>query len=93
MTVGVCTLTLWLPECQSLKDKRRVLQRLIDRVRNRFNVAVAEVGGQNTWQTAVLGIACVSNSRRHADEILARLADFVRECGELEVTGCEVELL
>lgn len=70
MVVGVLQVTLSLPEAGSLKDKRRVLQGLMERVRRRYNVAVAEVGRQDDRREAVLAVACVSTSRRHADAVL-----------------------
>ena len=61
MVVGVCTVELFIPESQSLKDKRQVLHSLKDRLRGKFNLSVAEVDGQDLWQKAVLGMACVAN--------------------------------
>ena len=59
--VGLCTVELFIPESQSLKDKRQVLLSLKDRLRDKFNLSVAEVDGQDLWQKAVLGLACVAN--------------------------------
>ncbi len=70
-------LTLHLPENHSLKGKRQVLQSLVARIRRTFNVAVAEIDDQDAWQVATLGVACVSNDARHADEMLAKVANFV----------------
>jgi uncharacterized protein len=78
LTVGVCRVDFRLPENQSLKGKRQVLKSLIARIHNRFNVAAAEVGGQDSWQLASLGIACVSNDSRHADEVLTSVVAFIR---------------
>ena len=62
--VGLCTVELFIPESQSLKDKRQVLLSLKDRLREKFNLSVAEVDGQDLWQKAVLGLACVANEGR-----------------------------
>ncbi|HUY97708.1 MAG TPA: DUF503 domain-containing protein [Verrucomicrobiae bacterium] len=70
-------LTLHLPENHSLKGKRQVVQSLVQRLRRTFNVAVAEVEDQDAWQVAVVGVACVSNDPRHADEMLAKVAAWV----------------
>ena len=70
MHVGVCKITLRLPENGSLKGKRRVVSSLSSRLRNKFNVSVAEVEDNDAWQIATLGITCVSNSARHVDEVL-----------------------
>ncbi len=59
MVVGVCTLAIHLPFAHSLKEKRKVIKSLKDRLRARHNVSVAEVGDQELWQRAVIGIAAV----------------------------------
>ena len=61
MIVGLLTLDLHFPESNSLKAKRWVLRSIKDRIKNKFNVSVAEVGANDLWQRSVLGIACVSN--------------------------------
>jgi uncharacterized protein len=73
MHVGVCRLTLQLADSQSLKAKRQVVRSLVERLRRRFNAAVAEVEEQDTWQTAVIGIAVVSNQAAHADRQIATI--------------------
>ena len=70
--VGVCRVTLRLPENHSLKGKRQVLKSLIARLHNRFNVSAAEIDDHDSWQIASLGVSCVSNDERHADQVLAR---------------------
>ncbi len=90
MNVGVCKVTLRLPENQSLKGKRRVINSLCSRIRNKFNVSVAEVAGNESWQTATLGITCASNESRHADEVIGHVVDFI-ETGREDVEVVEVE--
>ena len=92
MHVGVCRIELRLPENQSLKGKRRVIKSIITRLQNKYNVSVAEVDNQDLWQLATLGIACVSNHRRHADEILSNVVKFViQNYPDLELLGSEIE--
>jgi uncharacterized protein YlxP (DUF503 family) len=79
MYVGVCRLELAIPSSSSLKDKRQVLRSITTRIRNRFNVAVAEIEEQDAWRTAVLGLACVSNNGAHAETMLRSAIDFVAE--------------
>jgi uncharacterized protein YlxP (DUF503 family) len=94
MNVGVCRIKLRLPENLSLKGKRRVLKSITTRVKNRFNVSVAEVDSNDLWQLATLGISCVSNSSRQTDEVLSKVVDFVTEGRfEVEILDCEVEIL
>ena len=70
MNVGVCKVRLRIPENQSLKGKRRVIKSLCQKVRNRYDVSIAEVADNDSWQMATLGVACVSGSVRHADEVI-----------------------
>jgi hypothetical protein len=93
MIVGVCRLTLRLPESGSLKDKRQVVQSVSRRLRNKFNVAVAEVGDNDRWQTATLGITCVSNDTRHAREMLDHVVAFVQQQRlDAELVESEIEV-
>lgn len=70
MVVGVGTWELHLAGCQSLKDKRRVVKSLKDRLHQRFNVSAAEVAHHDAWQRAALACSVVSTERRHAEEVL-----------------------
>jgi hypothetical protein len=90
MTVGIARLTLFLPEVHSLKEKRMVLRRVKDRARQKFNLAIAEVGEHDIWQRARLGVAVLGNGRRFVDSALDEVVRFVR--GEVEVTDVEREL-
>lgn len=79
MWVGVARLWLRMPENGSLKDKRQVLRSLIQRIRNEFHVAVAEVAAQDDWHTACLGVSTVSSDARLARQVLDKVVGFVRE--------------
>ncbi len=94
MKVGVAKIMLRLPENLSLKGKRQVLKSIISRVESKFTVSIAEVDDNDRWQLATLGISCVSNDRRHANEILSRVVDFiVRGRFEVEILDYEIEIL
>ena len=94
MHVGVCRIKVRLPENLSLKGKRQVLKSITTRVGSKFNVSVAEVDDQDLWQLATLGISCVSNDKRHANEVLSRVVNFITESRfEIEILGYEIELL
>jgi len=90
MTVGIARLTLFLPEVQSLKEKRMVLRRVKDRARQKFNLAIAEVGANDVWQRAMLGVAVLGNGRRFVESALDEVVRFVRT--EAEVTNVEREI-
>ncbi len=94
MNVGVCRIELRLPENDSLKGKRQVVKSIIARLQNKYNVSVAEIDNQALWQIATLGIACVSNHRRHADETLSSVVRFVvQNYPNLEIVNSEIEIL
>ena len=90
MTVGIARLTLYLPEAHSLKEKRMVLRRVKDRARQKFNLAIAEVGENDLWQRAVLGVAVLGSGRRFVESALDEVVRFIR--GEAEVTNVEREI-
>ena len=94
MHVGVCRLTLYLPEASSLKGKRQIARSLSVRIRNRFNVAVAEVEDANMRQRLTLGVCCVSNDRGHADAMLSNLLNFIEESRlDVELVGVQTEII
>ena len=93
MVVGIALVEIQVHGSRSLKEKRGVVRSLSSRVRRRFNLAVAEVGGQGTWQRAVLGLTTLGNDSGLVRGVLERALDFLEEQHLAEVTGCEVELL
>jgi uncharacterized protein YlxP (DUF503 family) len=93
MPVGLLTLELHIEHAQSLKDKRQVLRSLKDRLRAKFNVAVAELEHHDTWQRSVVGIVTLSNEERHVQESLQQvLAEADNILGQLLVSH-QVELI
>jgi hypothetical protein len=91
--VALGTVDLHLPDVGSLKDKRHVLKGLKERVRARFEVSVAEVDYQDTWQRATLAVAYVSSDARHANEVVSKAMDFIEANVEGEVLDTSVEIL
>ena len=87
MNVGALKVRLRLAENGSLKGKRQVVKSVIQRVRNRFNVSIAEVEDQDLWQQATLGISCVSNQAQHINQILSQVMNFI------EASHLDAELL
>lgn len=94
MNLGVCHMTLRLPENESLKGKRKVIKSLMARVRSSYNVAIAEVDEQDVWQLATLGIACVSNDARQNNKVLSQVVQFICQSRlDLEVVDYRIELM
>ena len=90
MTVAIARLTLYIPESHSLKEKRMVLRRVKDRVRGKFNCAIAEVEDNDNWQRAVLGLAVVGNERRFTEGAMDEILRFVD--GQAQVSNTEREV-
>ena len=94
MNVGICRISLRLPENLSLKGKRQVLKSIITRVGNKFSVSIAEVDDHDSWQLATLGICCVSNNKRYTNEVLSKVVNFVANSRfEIEMLNYEIEIL
>jgi uncharacterized protein YlxP (DUF503 family) len=94
VNIGICKIRLRLPENQSLKGKRQVLKSITARIRNKFNVSVAEVEDQDLWQLITLGVSCVSNSGQHDNEVLSHVVDFVVQSRlDAELLDYEIEIL
>jgi len=94
MTVGACRVTLRLPENDSLKGKRQLVKSITSRVHNKYNVSIAEIDDNESWQIVSLGISCVSNSVRHADEMLSNVVKFIAGSRlEAELLDYEIEML
>ena len=91
MVVAVLKVVLSIPHATSLKDKRRVLKSVKDKLRNRFNVSVAEIGEQDIWQTAHLGIAVVSNDSSYANGVISRVQDLCENLCDAIMTDCVLE--
>jgi len=90
--IGVLTVQLFCHAATSLKDKRRVLRSLLDRLHSRYNVACAEVDGNDRWQVATIGIAAISNSATHVQNLLAGVLRYIQASVELEVIDHQVEI-
>ena len=93
MIVGVAVVELRVHESQSLKEKRGVVRKIAGRLRHRFNVSVAEVGGQDTWQRAVIGLSAAGSDEEVVRKTLGRAVEFVDAMHLAELLGSEVELL
>jgi uncharacterized protein YlxP (DUF503 family) len=83
VTVAIARVTLFLGACHSLKEKRMVLRRLKDLVHGKFNAAIAEVGDNDLWQRAAIGLTLVANDRSFAESALDEVLRFVRAHAEV----------
>jgi hypothetical protein len=93
MIIGIISVDLHIPDSQSLKDKRQVVKSLISRTRNKFNVSMAEIGGQDKWQRALIGIVSVGNEKRFVNQVLDRVMNFIRSVPFVNLIGYQIEFL
>ena len=94
MHIGAGRLTLHLPDSHSLKARRQVARSLSARIRNKFNVAVAEDSEDARWQRLTLLVCAASNDAAHANEMVSQVAAFVEETRpDLELLDCQVEII
>ncbi len=90
-SIGVLTLELWVEASHSLKDKRQVVRSLKDRLREKFNVSVAEIDGLDSWQNSVIAVVTVANDRTYAEQVLQAAETHAADLlgGTLRASGME----
>jgi uncharacterized protein len=94
MNVGICKIKMRLPDNLSLKGKRQVVKSLTARLKNKFNISVAEVEDNDLWQLATIGICFISNDQRFTNEVLSKALDMVvQNQGDYELLDHEIEIL
>ncbi|MBI5453377.1 MAG: DUF503 domain-containing protein [Deltaproteobacteria bacterium] len=93
MVIGVLRITVLIHESRSLKDKRQVLKSIVEKVKNRYNVSVAEVDGSDLWQRGEIGVAVVSNDRALVNSVMDKVLDFVEGLHLAEVSDHAIEII
>ena len=93
MLVGVYQISLFIPESGSLKSKRFVLKSLKTRIRNKFNVSIAEVDENDKWQRTILGVAMVSNQRKFIEQVMSDIFNLIEKQNEVEILEHQLEIL
>ena len=93
LNVALCLVRLHLPSVGSLKEKRMLLRSLKDRLRDGFNVSVAEVEHQDLWQRSTLGIVGIASSRRPLEQTFEAIQAEIERRAPGEVLSCDVEYL
>lgn len=92
MMIGTLEIKLYAPWVHSLKEKRMIVKSLIAKIRNRFNVSVAEVSDQDIHQSIILGFACVAANNALADSIMDHVISFIEENTEAEILQVNREI-
>lgn len=93
MVIGICSLELHFPESGSLKSKRQYLRRIKDRIKNNFNVSIAEVENNDLWQRTTVGVAVVANNKRFANEVLSHVVRQITSENGVTVLDYSIEIL
>ncbi len=93
MIIGTATIKFSATWVHSLKEKRMIVKSIINKVKHRFNVSIAEVDAQDYHQTIIIGIACVTNSTRHADSELQTVISFIENNTDAVLEKTEIEIL
>ena len=93
MIVGLLSVELFIHGSNSLKRKRQVLRSLKERLRNRFNISIAEIDYQDKWQRAAVGIAYLGNDKSSVNSALDKVLNFVETVHDVDLTNYEMEIL
>lgn len=93
MKIGACTIKLKIYESNSLKDKRHITKSIIGRIQSRFNVSIAEIGLNDSWQTSIIGFSCVTNDTNHANQIISKVLRFIDMDNRVEIIDYNIEIL
>lgn len=91
--VGILTVELWMRQNTSLKDRRRIVRSVLDRIRTRHNVAVADLGPADDWRRAQLAFACVGSQHYVLSKVLDAVLQHIEAMGEAEVVDTSIEIL
>lgn len=93
MIVGVCSVKLKIYESNSLKEKRHIIKSIIGRIQSRFNVSIAEVDLNDSWQMSIIGFSCVTNNTKHANQIISNVLKFIDGDERVEMIDYDIEIL
>lgn len=93
MIIGSCKVYLNVPFAHSLKEKRTVVKSIIDKVKHKFNVAIAEVEDQDLHQSIVIGLAVISNNSSHANSMIQTIVNYIEENTSANLLDTYIEII
>lgn len=93
MVVGICQIDLVIHDNHSLKGKRQVLKTIMEKVKNRFNVSIAEVADNDVWQRSQIGLSVVANDSRHVNSVLDKTLNFIEGLHVAEIIDHRIEIV
>ncbi len=92
--IGLCTIELYIPGTQSLKDKRAVLKSMLKKLHNTFNVSASEVDKHDVWQSSVIAVALVCNETKHAHRVIGQVVEWIeRHYPDVNITKDTIEII
>ncbi|MFQ6002333.1 MAG: DUF503 domain-containing protein [Candidatus Zixiibacteriota bacterium] len=92
MVIGIANIDIHIPQSGSLKSKRHHLKRIKDRVKNKFNVSIAEVGHNDLWQRTTMGVSVVANDKKFANQILCKVVEQINREKGLQILDYSIEI-
>ena len=92
MVVGTLRIEFRLHDNRSLKGKRKIVRSMVDKVKSKFNAAIAEAGSNDKWQKIELGISTIGNDRRHVDASLNSIFTFLESLYLAEIVDADTEI-
>lgn len=93
MLVGICQIELYIPDSNSLKSKRFILESIKTRIRKRFNVSISEINDTEKWQRATFGIALVTNESRFVDKLMSQIINFIENDDRVEILTYSTDII
>lgn len=93
MVVGLANIDIRIPESGSLKSKRHLLKGIKDRVKNKFNVSIAEIGHNDLWQRTTIGVSVVANDKKFANQVLSKVVEQINRENGLQILDYSIEIL
>jgi uncharacterized protein YlxP (DUF503 family) len=92
MKIGLCVIDLYLPGTNSLKGKRQILKSIKDRIRNKFNVSIAEIEDNEKWRKTKIGVVTINNDSSQIDSILQSVIKFIDGFYPAQIVNYQIEL-
>ena len=93
MKVGCCSIKFFLHGNNSLKEKRRITKSIKDRVKNKFNISIAEIGDQDVWQNLHIGIVAVGSDHKYLDGLMSKVVESIDKMHLAEMTDCQIKTI
>jgi hypothetical protein len=92
MIIGACEIELTIPRSNSLKEKRRVIKSIIERIRKKYNVSIAEIDRYNNWKSATLGISCVGNEKSFVNKQISKVINVIENSPDIILVNYNLEI-